>query len=136
MGASPERHWWGKVFAWRMGGYFVPEGQHVALTMTSTVPPRDVGLSVSLPRHFVPGYYHAVPPGQNISTILIATLLYQSRLDTLTRWPGHWTSSKQMDVQMGYCLAAVASTVDDHPISRLRYSERLRSFLSFHQQLS
>src|SRR5271166_4408133 len=27
-------------------------------------PLRDGGLSVSLPRHFVPGYYHAVPPGQ------------------------------------------------------------------------
>jgi hypothetical protein len=32
--------------------------------MTSTVPPRR-GLSASLPRHFVPGYYQPVPPGQN-----------------------------------------------------------------------
>src|SRR5580704_10453180 len=32
------------------------------LTMPSTVPGR--GLSASLPRHFVPGYYRAVPPGQ------------------------------------------------------------------------
>src|SRR5271166_1725732 len=37
------------------------------LTMTSTVPPGR-GLSVLLPRHFVPGYYHAVPPGQNTFT--------------------------------------------------------------------
>jgi len=35
----------------------------VGLTRTSTVPPgRD--LSASLPRHFVPGYYQPVPPGQ------------------------------------------------------------------------
>jgi hypothetical protein len=33
------------------------------LTMPSTVPPGR-GLSASLPRHFVPGYYRAVPPGQ------------------------------------------------------------------------
>ena len=32
--------------------------------MTSTVP-LGRSLSISLPRHFVPGYYHAVPPGQN-----------------------------------------------------------------------
>jgi hypothetical protein len=31
--------------------------------MPSTVPPGR-GLSPSLPRHFVPGYYRAVPPGQ------------------------------------------------------------------------
>ena len=31
--------------------------------MTSTVPPGR-GLSASLPRHFVPGYYQPVPPGQ------------------------------------------------------------------------
>ena len=36
------------------------------LTMPSTVPPGR-GLSASLPRHFVPGYYRAVPPGQNHS---------------------------------------------------------------------
>src|ERR1700688_1614510 len=33
------------------------------LTMSSTVPPGR-GLSASLPRHFVPGYYQPVPPGQ------------------------------------------------------------------------
>jgi len=43
-------------------------GQHLllsllGLTMTSTVPPGR-GLSASLPRHFVPGYYQPVPPGQ------------------------------------------------------------------------
>ena len=32
--------------------------------MTSTVPPGRGGLSASLPRHFVPGYYQRVPPGQ------------------------------------------------------------------------
>jgi hypothetical protein len=31
--------------------------------MTSAVPPGR-GLSASLPRHFVPGYYQPVPPGQ------------------------------------------------------------------------
>ena len=36
------------------------------LTTPSTVPPGR-GLSASLPRHFVPGYYRAVPPGQNHS---------------------------------------------------------------------
>ena len=34
------------------------------LTMTSTLPPGR-GHSVLLPRHSAPGYYHAVPPGQN-----------------------------------------------------------------------
>jgi hypothetical protein len=34
----------------------------VGLTTTSAVPGR--GLSTSLSRHFLPGYYHPVPPGQ------------------------------------------------------------------------
>jgi hypothetical protein len=38
------------------------------LTTPSTVPPGR-GLSASLSRHFVPGYYRAVPPGQNHSPI-------------------------------------------------------------------
>src|SRR5271166_2376068 len=38
--------------------------RHSGLTMTSAVPPGR-GSLCSLPRHFVPGYYHAVPPGQN-----------------------------------------------------------------------
>jgi hypothetical protein len=36
----------------------------LGLTMTSTVPPGR-GLSMSLSRHFVPGYDRAVPPEQN-----------------------------------------------------------------------
>ena len=36
----------------------------LAPPITSTVPPGR-GLFASLSRHFVPGYYHAVPPGQN-----------------------------------------------------------------------
>jgi hypothetical protein len=54
--------------------YFVPEGRHdssqarsawdyeLELTMPSTVPPGR-GLFAYLPRHFVPGYYRAVPSG-------------------------------------------------------------------------
>jgi hypothetical protein len=35
----------------------------LGLTMTSTVPPGRNRFT-SIPRHFVPGYYQPVPPGQ------------------------------------------------------------------------
>src|SRR6202030_4561829 len=71
--------------------YFVPEGQHDSSQARSAwrheenspVPagrlngsrlrldafdrPSGTGLSASLPRHFVPGYYQPVPPGQSHS---------------------------------------------------------------------
>jgi hypothetical protein len=65
---------------------------------------------------------------------LLFTSSYDRKL--LSGWPGEWASSQQMNVQMGDSLSAVASTIDDYPKSRLRYSERFGRFLSFKQQFA
>jgi hypothetical protein len=53
--------------------FFVPEGQHEENSLVDDKNcgtdndfnrPSGRGLSASIPRHFVPGYHRAVPPGQ------------------------------------------------------------------------
>ena len=55
------------------------------LTMTSTVPPGR-GLSASLPRHFVPGYYRGRPYGDCRTFHLAGDLLIEVNGRTLCRY--------------------------------------------------
>jgi hypothetical protein len=48
---------------YRPSGTIEPILLTLGLTMTSTVPPGRSRFT-SIPRHFVPGYYQPVPPGQ------------------------------------------------------------------------
>src|ERR1700756_1754074 len=80
--------------------------------MTSTVPPgRD--LSVSLPRHFVPGSYHAVPPGENTS--LSGLVLMQ-------------TPTLETEVRVMFFDTDAGGVV--HNIAYLRFIETNRSLLA------
>jgi YbgC/YbaW family acyl-CoA thioester hydrolase len=79
--------------------------------MTSTVPGRD--LSVSLPRHFVPGSDHAVPPGENTS--LSELVLMQ-------------TPTLETEVRVMFFDTDAGGVV--HNIAYLRFIETNRSLLA------
>ena len=61
--SSQARSAWNHEEMARPSGTIEPILLTLGLTMTSTVPPGRSRFT-SIPRHFLPGYYQPVPPGQ------------------------------------------------------------------------